>query len=673
MECGNNRRGGIAGRIAAGGGVMGIRVKERKRGMGKHLSALVLCTVLSFSCLSSAAAHEDAVKIRSAPSDRTETGQDDLFRRGMHMTYLTNESSPYGTGEVLYRTLTLTGDALGETQIYSVRDIEELASLSLRNQATNRLGLTAHGTYSLPAGDGTVKVSLQGLPLVRFLQLCGLPEEGAFVRVYGGEDWDTPALTLTWHEVVSGDAAAPALLAFGEYGGNPLLPDETGSGGPLCLVLGQRDGRALYVDNVTRIELGTSAQSEPPYYGHHNRAPFTDSLDKTFTVNLYDRTGAVGGKPLKSAVFTTAQLEIMAREHPEQVRRGYFGTLGNQTSMQSMGLGAWLDYFEGIDLLWLLTEQAGMPLISGRAVFYGRDGLPYTEVEDLRYLTDPAVHSYTIMTQEEVEIPGAVPMLAFSKNGYPLLPEHDHDSSGYHDYNRLNQNLMAAGVATEVGVIKNHNGPFVACLGNVDGFYGGYRKETGGDCVRIDIYLDLTADYCDVAEHWGAEAIAFGLVQGYFRGVSHTTFAPDAPLTRGMLVSLLHRMSGGEAVDVPVIFSDVSPDSWYAPAVAWAVEQGVASGVGGGSFAPDRAVTREELAVMLEKLIPENSGESHSGGPFADEAHIPLWAQPSVSAVRDSGLMTGDGENRFCPGRPATRAQAAVVLRRLSELRQTGT
>ena len=48
--------------------------------------------------------------------------------------------------------------------------------------------------------------------------------------------------------------------------------------------------------------------------------------------------------------------------------------------------------------------------------------------------------------------------------------------------------LEELGVSCEIGVVKNQSGPFVAGLGNLDGLYGGYRVETGGDCVRIDIY-----------------------------------------------------------------------------------------------------------------------------------------------------------------------------------------
>ena len=58
------------------------------------------------------------------------------------------------------------------------------------------------------------------------------------------------------------------------------------------------------------------------------------------------------------------------------------------------------------------------------------------------------------------------------------------------EYNQLNVKLEELGISTSVGEVKNDKGPFVACLGNLSGVFGGYQQETGGDCVRLDIYLD---------------------------------------------------------------------------------------------------------------------------------------------------------------------------------------
>jgi len=82
-----------------------------------------------------------------------------------------------------------------------------------------------------------------------------------------------------------------------------------------------------------------------------------------------------------------------------------------------------------------------------------------------------------------------VPMIGLIKNGAPILADHTHEGLGYIAYNTFNQYLESNGIGTEIGVIKNHNGPFIACLGNRTGFYGGNQVETGNNCVLIKLFI----------------------------------------------------------------------------------------------------------------------------------------------------------------------------------------
>lgn len=179
------------------------------------------------------------------------------------------------------------------------------------------------------------------------------------------------------------------------------------------------------------------------------------------------------------------------KENPDQIVRNYYGTIGDQENYQYIGIGGWLDYFEGLNLAWLLTDQVGVEQLKGSAELVGRDGEVYGTVDDLAYLSEKnPEEDYYILTPDGKRIGGAVPMIACTKNGYPMLPEHDHESSGYIAYNALNQTLEQKGISTETGVVKNHNGPFTACLGNYQGYYGGDKVETGGDCILLRLYLE---------------------------------------------------------------------------------------------------------------------------------------------------------------------------------------
>ena len=105
-------------------------------------------------------------------------------------------------------------------------------------------------------------------------------------------------------------------------------------------------------------------------------------------------------------------------------------------------------------------------------------------------------------------------------------------------------------------------------------------------------FVDVSADA------YYAKAVAWAVEQGIVSGTSATTFSPDAICTRAQSVAFLYR-AFGEKVDKAAGFSDVSADAYYADAVAWAVEKGVASGIGGGLFAPDQDCTRGQIVAFL--------------------------------------------------------------------------
>lgn len=105
-------------------------------------------------------------------------------------------------------------------------------------------------------------------------------------------------------------------------------------------------------------------------------------------------------------------------------------------------------------------------------------------------------------------------------------------------------------------------------------------------------FVDVSADA------YYAKAVAWAVEQGIVSGTSATTFSPDAVCTRAQSVAFLYR-AFGEKVNKAAGFSDVSTDAYYADAVAWAVENGVVSGIGGGLFAPDQDCARGQIVAFL--------------------------------------------------------------------------
>ncbi|HWR56870.1 MAG TPA: hypothetical protein VN462_10190, partial [Negativicutes bacterium] len=261
-------------------------INLKKKSFGTVFICLSLLMLL-FPAVTLADHEHEAVKMKIAPVDRGETEADAQFRKAMHMTYMGDAASTYGSGANLYHTLTVTGEVIGEQQIYAVREIEELASLSMKNQAMHALMLPASGIYAVPEEEGktTVERNFAGLDLVKFLSLCGVPldaRDGIYVQFYGRADAAQPVATLTWRELQAYSKAetdTPALLAFGLYNNKPLVKDAASpgysgccgnAGGPLRVVIPRQGEGALCIDDVGKILIGKTADAADPRYGLHN-------------------------------------------------------------------------------------------------------------------------------------------------------------------------------------------------------------------------------------------------------------------------------------------------------------------------------------------------------------------------------------------------------------------
>lgn len=188
-------------------------------------------------------------------------------------------------------------------------------------------------------------------------------------------------------------------------------------------------------------------------------------------------------------------------------------------------------------------------------------------------------------------------------------------------------------------------------------------------CAGMTLTASATTQYSDVAaDAWYASAVTQVSQSGTMTGTSDTTFTPDGLVTRGTVVTVLWRMAGSPAVADAPTFSDVSADSWYGQAVAWAQSNGVATGYTDGTFLPDAAVTREALAVFLTRFDALDGAPMAEGvlGLYSDSDTVSDWAVESVQHVIGTGLITGNNDGTLDPAGSATRAQLAVILERMT-------
>lgn len=158
---------------------------------------------------------------------------------------------------------------------------------------------------------------------------------------------------------------------------------------------------------------------------------------------------------------------------------------------------------------------------------------------------------------------------------------------------------------------------------------------------------------------WYAEAVTFCQENGFMSGTGPNTFSPDSPATRAMIVTVLYRLAGSPQVESPVQFTDVAPGSWAYLPVAWATEEGIASGYGNGRFGASDPVSREQLVLMLWNF----SGSPKTGAAdFTDEASIASYAAGAVDWARANSVVSGSPTGAFNPKQGASRAEAASIL-----------
>ncbi len=176
--------------------------------------------------------------------------------------------------------------------------------------------------------------------------------------------------------------------------------------------------------------------------------------------------------------------------------------------------------------------------------------------------------------------------------------------------------------------------------------------------------------YADVsANQWFYAAVQYVSENNLMNGVAENAFGPDIHTTRGMLVTILHRMEG-EPQAGEHSFADVAEDEYYADAVAWAAENDIVNGYSDTVFAPEKAMSREEMAVVLYRYAQYKGWDVSAQGDlsrYTDSESVSAWSAEAMTWAVGAKVMNGmDG--RLAPQGDALRSQTATVLMRVSTL-----
>ncbi|OMF24545.1 hypothetical protein BK133_22775 [Paenibacillus sp. FSL H8-0548] len=170
------------------------------------------------------------------------------------------------------------------------------------------------------------------------------------------------------------------------------------------------------------------------------------------------------------------------------------------------------------------------------------------------------------------------------------------------------------------------------------------------------------SSFSDIAGHWGEANIKQAVQQGIVKGYPEGTFRPNATVTRAEFTVMLMNALKLDEEGTPLRFTDEQKiGAWAKTAIAQSVKAGITSGYNDGSFRPSASISRAELAVMVARAYGAALQATASTG-FADDSDIPVWAKSAIALVKESGIVSGQGGNRFVPNANATRAEAVTII-----------
>ena len=230
-----------------------------------------------------------------------------------------------------------------------------------------------------------------------------------------------------------------------------------------------------------------------------------------------------------------------------------------------------------------------------------------------------------------------------------------------------NKSLPAGGTATfnirpMTGLMANDYKGIITVRAN------GYSADLSVN-FTVSVNLSVLA-FLDVPNGYSLAAdIAYVTQRGLMNGTGGGNFNPYGPITRGQIVTILHRLAGQPVVTGDG-FTDVAAGSYCETAVKWAAAIGITKGYEDGTFKPGDSITREQLATFLYRYATTRNLTTTLRADlskFSDGDTVSAYARDALSWANGAGLVNGTGEGKLNPFGGATRAQAAAILHRFCE------
>lgn len=180
-------------------------------------------------------------------------------------------------------------------------------------------------------------------------------------------------------------------------------------------------------------------------------------------------------------------------------------------------------------------------------------------------------------------------------------------------------------------------------------------------------YRNLPVTLTDIPANEKGDAIRAMVERGILVGMGNNKFEPKTTISRAMVTAVFMRISMDQTIKSPAVFTDVKDKAWYERSVKWASTNGLIKGYEDGSFKPDKKVSYEEFAVMLDNLLKEYKLDLPKVKTVnkADFDYVSDWSRDSVVRMIELGLMKTDGNGKVQPKGEYSRADLAETLNQL--------
>lgn len=180
-------------------------------------------------------------------------------------------------------------------------------------------------------------------------------------------------------------------------------------------------------------------------------------------------------------------------------------------------------------------------------------------------------------------------------------------------------------------------------------------------CKRLGSFADVSPN------EWYFNDVADATSYGFINGITEVTYAPNDNTTRAQTAKVLFEIAGAERVAFSPVFSDVTNDAWYAPAVMWAVRNQVVLGYNDKTFRPDNQISRQDFIVLLYRYLQSPKATEDKLDDFNDASEISSYARDALKWAVEVNLLRGYENNTIRPTGNVTRAELAALIVRFYE------